>query len=156
MTDRIADLPTLIKLTMLGDAKAAQDACAQFDKLFAALTAAQAENERLRAELSRYAGALQKFAHATGCTAGGDIVAWLDVALSRARDEQKEADAKRIIPLAILRLECQQMNPPKPVGFGAFVDGKMVAVLEYKNVKAALDQFEAAAIRAGDRKEKKE
>jgi hypothetical protein len=54
---------------------------------------------------------------------------------------------REMIPTGRLRLECAQINPPKPLGFHVQVDGMSVAVLTLEEVRAhcaRLDELETA------------
>jgi hypothetical protein len=53
------------------------------------------------------------------------------------------------IPAATLRIECAQINPPKPLGCGVFVEGKIIATVTLENLRATmmrLHDLEMAAI----------
>ena len=46
-------------------------------------------------------------------------------------------------PYSELKIEMQPMNPPRPVGFGVFKDGKLLAFLTLEEVKKGLLEYEA-------------
>jgi hypothetical protein len=43
---------------------------------------------------------------------------------------------------AELHVECYMTNPPKPLGFGIIVEGKVVATLTLEQVREALHRYE--------------
>lgn len=52
-----------------------------------------------------------------------------------------------MIPKAKLAIECAMINPPKPIGCGVMIDGKLAAVVsleELKRAAARLEELQAA------------
>jgi hypothetical protein len=47
-----------------------------------------------------------------------------------------------LTPVAKLAIETAQINPPKPLGCGVFVDGKLVAVVELDELKRAAKRLQ--------------
>jgi hypothetical protein len=48
-----------------------------------------------------------------------------------------------MIPSAKLRIECAMINPPKPLGCGVIVDGKVIATLTLEELEGASRSLEA-------------
>lgn len=45
-------------------------------------------------------------------------------------------------PTLRISIECQMMNPPKPVGCGVFDGDKMVGVITLENLRACMGRLE--------------
>ncbi len=45
-------------------------------------------------------------------------------------------------PIATLAIETAMVNPPKPLGIGVRIDGKLIAVIELEHFKAIASRLE--------------